>query len=220
MKIARSLELRLEKLVDGLSAAIFRGRMHPVDLANRLIRYVDLHVERGIAGPEIANQYLVGVNPGEIEPEVDLGRLGAELANAVTATAVESGWRLGGPVEVDIVPDEGVPHGSIRCELGSLPGELPPWGQLIDQTGGKGHEFGDNRLILGRGADADVVVSHERVSRHHALLVRETGLIWIHDLESANGTRVNGDPVGRKPVEVRPGNVVSLGPADFSLRLL
>ena len=38
MGLARNLERRLEKLVDGLSATVFRGRMHPVDLANRLVR--------------------------------------------------------------------------------------------------------------------------------------------------------------------------------------
>jgi hypothetical protein len=220
MKIARELELRLERLVDGLSAALFRGRMHPVDLANRLIRYVDLNIESGPAGPEIANQYLVGVNPAELDDDIDMEQLAAELANAVTETAAENGWRIGGPIEVDVVSDRKVAQGSIRCQRGALPGDLPPWGQLIDTTGGVAYELGDNRLILGRAADAGIRVEHERISRNHAVLFREAGSVWISDLNSANGTTVNDARISAEPSELRPGDLVSLGPATFSLRLL
>ena len=220
MKIARELELRLERLVDGLSAALFRGRMHPVDLANRLIRYVDLNVENGVAGPEIANRYAVGVSPGELDPDMDLGRLAAELANAVRETAAENGWRISGTIDVEIVPDADVAPGSIRCAPHTMPGPLPAWSQLIDTASGEAREVGDNRVILGRAADADVRISHERVSRHHAVLFREAGSVWISDSGSANGTRINAQEVGTAPAELRPGDLVSLGPATFSLRLL
>ena len=220
MKIARELELRLERLVDGISAAVFRGRMHPVDLANRLIRFVDLSISEGIAGPEIANQYSVAVNPSEIEDDVDLIRLSAELENAVAETAAENGWRIGGPIKVDVAVSGKVAQGSIRCESSHLSGKIAPWGHLIDTVGGEVHEFGDNRVIIGRGTDADVRIGLERVSRHHAVLIRESGSIWIEDSGSANGTLANEIRVGSDPVELHPGDIVSLGPATFSLRLL
>jgi hypothetical protein len=220
MKIARELELRLERLVDGISAALFRGRMHPVDLANRLIRFVDLSITEGGAGPEIPNQYVVAVNPDDLDATVDLDRLGTELANAVATTAAESGWRIGGPVAVRLETDNKVRQGSIRCDPASLPGALVPWAQLIGTAGGDALEIGDNRSIIGRGADADVQVTHERVSRKHALVVREAGSAWISDLGSANGTRVNDVAVAMKPVEFRAGDLLSLGPATFTLRLL
>ena len=212
--------MRLERLVDGLSAALFRGRMHPVDLANRLIRYVDLSIEEGPAGPEIANRYRVLVNPDEIDQTVDLGRLGAELANAVGATAAENGWRTGGTIEVRIEVDPKVTSGSIKCLASTVPGQPTTWAHLIAADGAEAHELQDNRLIVGRAADADVQIVHPRVSRHHALLIREAGSVWIADLGSANGTRVDEVAVGASPVEIRPGSAVSLGPATFSLRLL
>lgn len=220
MKIARELELRLERLVDGLSAALFRGRMHPVDLANRLIRFIDLNLEQGPAGPEVPNRYLVGVNPNELDPDVDPARLAAELANSVQVTAAEQGWKIHGPVSVEIVPDPKVAQGSIRCRTALREGELPAWGQLIEASGNQAHELRDNRNLLGRATDADVRIAHERVSRHHAVLFRESGSLWLMDLGSVNGTRVGERLIGRDPVEVRPGDVVSLGPATFSLRLL
>ncbi len=220
VKIARELEMRLERLVDGLSAALFRGRMHPVDLANRLTRFIDLNVEDGVEGPEIANQYVVGVNPAEIDPSMDLDRLATELARVVTDVAAENGWRIGGPIRVRISPDDKVAQGSISCAPKRSPGAVPPWSQLIETAGGETHEVGDNRVILGRAADADVRISHQRVSRHHAVLFREAGSVWISDSNSANGTHVNEQRIGTKPAELRPGDIVSLGPTTFSLRLL
>ena len=93
MGLARNLERRLEKLADGLSAAVFRGRMHPVDLANRLVRQADLMVDDGPAGPEIPNRFSVSVNEGDIEPTIDLGDLTAELDRTLYQTAAERGWR-------------------------------------------------------------------------------------------------------------------------------
>ena len=219
MKIAREFELRLERLVDGLSAALFRGRMHPVDLANRLIRYVDLNVEEGIAGPQIANHYVVRVNPSEIDPEVDRARLTGELANALSAAAAEQGWRTEGPIVVELADDKGVTQGSIRCDPTTAAGSLQPWCLLIGSGGAPVHEIGDNRAILGRAADADVRIDHPRVSRSHAVLYRAAGSTWIEDLDSANGTRLNGEDVVEQAAEIRPGDAVSLGPATFSVRL-
>ena len=45
MGLARELERRLERLVDGATAAVFRGRMHPVDMAEHLVRPVEFVAE-------------------------------------------------------------------------------------------------------------------------------------------------------------------------------
>ena len=219
VKIARDLELRLERFVDGLSAALFRGRMHPVDLANRLIRYVDLDVDEGTAGPTIANDYRVKVNPGELDPALNKERLEGELVRALAETAAEQGWSTGGPLSVHLEADPAVIQGSISCEATHVPGSLHPWCLLIDRSG-RALEIGDNRVVIGRGDDADVRVDHPRISRRHALLFRSEGSTWIEDLGSANGTEVNGNPLAGDPIEIRPGDRVSLGPTTFSFRLL
>ena len=55
MGLARELERRLERLVDGATAAVFRGKMHPVDMAEHLVRQVDFMQVVGLvpgAGPQ------------------------------------------------------------------------------------------------------------------------------------------------------------------------
>lgn len=74
---------------------------------------------------------------------------------------------------------------------------------------------GAEELLLGRHADCDVLLSHSSVSRRHARLVFRDGSWVIQDLESTNGTTVNGVCVGR--CELRPGDDIALG--DEHLRI-
>jgi pSer/pThr/pTyr-binding forkhead associated (FHA) protein len=74
---------------------------------------------------------------------------------------------------------------------------------------------GRGELILGRHRACDVVFSDRTVSRHHARLVYRDGSWVLQDLESTNGTTVNGVRVGR--CALRPGDRLALG--DQQLRI-
>jgi len=47
-------------------------------------------------------------------------------------------------------------------------------------------------MILGRGEECDIVLAERQVSRHHIRIYKEGDLYQIQDLESKNGTWVNG----------------------------
>jgi phosphoserine phosphatase RsbU/P len=49
--------------------------------------------------------------------------------------------------------------------------------------------------ILGRHPDCDIVLEAPAVSRQHARIIRQQGRFFIEDLNSRNGTLVNGRPV-------------------------
>jgi FHA domain len=66
---------------------------------------------------------------------------------------------------------------------------------------------GQRELILGRHHRCDVVLSDPAVSRLHARLLFRDGSWVLQDLQSTNGTTVNGVPVGR--CQLRPGIVWS-----------
>ena len=68
---------------------------------------------------------------------------------------------------------------------------------------------GDSELWLGRLDSCDVVVEDLSVSRLHARLVYRAGAWILQDLDSTNGTIVNGRRVGR--CVLRPGDRVRLG---------
>jgi VWFA-related protein len=67
---------------------------------------------------------------------------------------------------------------------------------------------------IGRDGTNHVVVESARVSRQHALLEARDGGYYLTDLASANGTRLNGRPVGR--AQLHPGDQVEFGNARFT----
>ena len=70
----------------------------------------------------------------------------------------------------------------------------------------------DDETVVGRSPDAGLVVDERAVSRRHALLVgTESGTHAIRDLESVNGTRVNGKRIGASDVLLKSGDRITLG---------
>ena len=219
MGLARSLERRLERLADGISAAVFRGRMHPVDLANRLVRQADLMVTDQPPGPCIPNRFEVSVNDHDLDASIDISALTTELERTVRETAADRGWMIRGPIGVEIKTDASVGRGSIKCSAESEPGELRPWAELAEHRGDRSFTIGDNRALVGRAGDATIRLEEPEVSRHHAVVFRQAEGIWVVDLQSANGTTVNGRVVTPEPAPVGSGDMLSFGPATFALRI-
>lgn len=62
---------------------------------------------------------------------------------------------------------------------------------------------------IGRLADNTIVIDSPAVSSHHASVVNDGGLLAVEDLQSTNGTFVNGVRVSRKTL--KHGDVVQVG---------
>jgi hypothetical protein len=77
----------------------------------------------------------------------------------------------------------------------------PPPATFSLAFGGKPHELGKPRIVLGRSKEADIRVPDENVSRRHAEVRLEDDGYWIVDLGSMNGTIVNGKRVDRARLE-------------------
>jgi hypothetical protein len=214
MSLARGLERRLEQLVDGIAARIFRGRIHPVELGSLLIRQADLALHATPVGPEAPNAYTVtlGGEPAEADA---LDQVERELAVVVEETAIERGWRLLGPARIHLVIGSGSPA-SATIQPSFLSGPLPAWARLIP-SGKPAVEVCPNRAVVGRSSHADVRLQEPEVSRQHALLWREAGGIWVADLGSSNGTQLNGEAVPEVE-ELVDGDLLSFGGPTFVFR--
>jgi hypothetical protein len=70
-------------------------------------------------------------------------------------------------------------------------------------------------IVLGRSRDCDVVLADTNVSRRHAELVRHGGGFVLRDLDSTNGSMVNGRRVREAPVTA--GDVLTLGTTTLRL---
>ncbi len=65
---------------------------------------------------------------------------------------------------------------------------------LLDEDGSLAGqwELGEQPVAVGRGAAADVIVDDPALSRRHFLIQREGGEFLLTDLNSRNGTWVDG----------------------------
>jgi hypothetical protein len=217
--LARGLERRLEQLVDGLASRLFRGRIHPVELGSRLVREADLALFETPAGPGAPNAFRVVLGGDPVDAEV-LTAVRRELAAFVEEAAAERGWRLEGPARVVLMVAAGERPSHAQIEAWVEPGVRSPWA-VLEPAQGDGPEIPItmNRAVAGRSGECDVRIATDDVSRRHALIWRESASAWLADLESSNGTFLNGERLAG-PIALSGGDAVAFGETRFVLRLL
>jgi hypothetical protein len=85
---------------------------------------------------------------------------------------------------------------------------------------GKRREITSRRVVIGRSKDCDVQIADPNASRRHAELRQEGSAYWLIDLDSTNGTTVNGHRTARAKLD--SGDTITIGSTDmlFERRLL
>ena len=75
-----------------------------------------------------------------------------------------------------------------------------------------GHRFLLERpvLTIGRGSECDIVINDASISRQHAQFLHQADGIYIQDLTSRNGTRVNDEPL-LSPHLLKSGDLICIG---------
>ena len=80
---------------------------------------------------------------------------------------------------------------------------------------GMRYPLGPDETLIGRNPTTDVTLLDENISREHALILRDTesGSYTIEDLQSTNGTKVNGKVVRNKALA--NGDEIQIGHTIF-----
>jgi hypothetical protein len=105
-------------------------------------------------------------------------------------------------------PDEPAPEVALAQELVTL---------TMNSTR---HEIDKRRVVLGRSKECDIQLADPNASRRHAELRQEGAAYWVIDLDSTNGTLVNGRRTARAKLD--SGDMITIGSTDllFERRLL
>ena len=111
-------------------------------------------------------------------------------------------------IDVSALVDEAVPLAGRLRVVGS--GESPL--QTGDVFGLRTH------ATLGRASDNHIVLLDTYVSSYHARLDRRGGEWWLTDLDSRNGTLLNGVPI-TKSVPLADGDVIGVGEVELKLEI-
>jgi hypothetical protein len=189
----QGLERRLERMVEGVFRRS-RNSIRPIELGRRLIREMDDQRTIDVKGERIApNDFVVLLSPGDHAGFADIeDALRTELVEACREYAREEGYHFMGPVNVELRVDNELRPGrfGIASQMKqSEPGRRP--GTIVMPSGDR-IELGDDINRIGRLPDCAVIVSDGNTSRHHAQIVRSGSGFAISDLNSTNGTYVNG----------------------------
>ena len=72
--------------------------------------------------------------------------------------------------------------------------------------------------VVGRYSACDRCLNHPHISRRHCAFSWRDGRVWVQDLGSRNGTRLNGVPL-RGPRPLEEGDWLHLADLTFEVRL-
>jgi len=95
-----------------------------------------------------------------------------------------------------------------------------PSTRLIITTGpqrGRELDLGVGPITIGRSKASTLVIEDDYTSTNHARLVLQGETWWVHDLDSTNGTYVNGQRIA-EPTRIPRGASVRIGTTTFELR--
>jgi FHA domain-containing protein len=242
--VLQRFERRLEGMVEGGFARIFRSDLQPVEVATAVQREMDDRAAIVAQGRTLVpNDFVVEIAQSDSERlDVYAESLGVELAGLARDYAKEQGYSFVGPVRMRF---EGVPDlttGMFRIRSGVIRGSTIEGGEIRQPTsdlpkpqsrGFAGHprllvsspdQGSEQRTydlvtpvtLLGRGTDCDLRLVDAGVSRHHAELRVENDQVVLVDRGSTNGTFVNGQPVRR--VVLTDGTHITLGRTTLVFR--
>ncbi|MCB0191753.1 MAG: protein kinase [Anaerolineae bacterium] len=118
-------------------------------------------------------------------------------------------------VDADIADDDDIDDDvTIVGVIPNAPTSEPVLYWLVDPKGDV-YEIEAEPLSIGRAITADIVVEDLGVSRTHAQIRTEADSCLIRDLDSANGTFLNGEPLSNGWQPLEQGDIVTVGSAEF-----
>jgi hypothetical protein len=242
MSALSRFEQFMESIVEDSVARLFGSPVQPAEIAKRLERALESNQTISVRRVIVPNVYRVFLNtkdfaafqPIRAEVEREMATYLSELASERDFTMLEhprvimaedaSIPRRTIQVEVETVSQAAGNADSSSTQVLSATAQMQAAPQatrralLLLETphGVQPIPLESTLLSLGRGLDNDIILEDTRVSRHHAQLRYKTRRFWATDLNSTNGTYINGERISE--ADLRHGDVLSLGGLELTFR--
>jgi hypothetical protein len=243
VSVLRTIEQKIESLVEGVFGRAFRTNVQPVELARKLVKEMDDHRMVSVSRVYVPNEYTVYLSPQDREQFSSYeGSLGVELQEYLAEHARREGYVMLTEPRVAMKTDSDLDVGEFGIATRMVQGrrraaaeqapKLEAGATMVYRareaeaeqleiaresvaltTDGRRHQVTKPRIVLGRSHDCDIPLSDPNVSRRHAELRQEGTAYWIVDLESTNGTEVNGERTTRARLE--HGDRITLGSTEL-----
>jgi len=225
------IEQACAAFIERAFAKSFPSDLEPAQIARKLVATMEAKT-RGAENRLLApGSYTVYVNPEDfvrLAPhrdylESEWAELLADMAARVNVVFLEP------RVTVVLAPREEIPKGAIDIDAGdidttervTIPRRAERRGRFQLRMVRGVPAYGVYPLLgpvhVGRSDDSDVFLVDPSVSRKHATIDVESGAPVVRDLDSTNGTFVNGERVAMRTLEA--GDVVAFGKTELRLEV-
>ena len=243
------MEEGIQRAFNGAFAKAFRSEVQPVEIASALRREVDNRATIVARGRTLVpNSFVVELGQADHER---LGEweeaLGIELRDVVAEHAGQQQYAFVGPVTVKFEEADDLDTGVFRVRSHTARGPRPaqPQPQLYQspappqnqphpgpspvlqpwlEVDGRQQKLKPGKNVVGRGAEADVVLDDPGVSRKHAEVhfdqgdQGDQGRVRLVDLGSTNGTFLDGERVSSVRT-LREGSTITMGRSRITVHL-
>lgn len=158
------------------------------------------------AGPQSAPPMLKPVQQPPASAAMDDDPVRREVQERVLETAAElerliksknQGNQPAPDQSMDSGADDGA--GDVDVDMGGEASGAPALYMMLE--GGELDRIAKERFVIGRGKHCDFVINSGKVSREHAVIVRDAGEFFLEDLGSSNGTWFNKQRIKRRKIE-------------------
>jgi DNA-binding winged helix-turn-helix (wHTH) protein len=182
----------------------------PVHLSPKAFRFLELLLEnrpKALSKPDLQEK----IWPNTFVSEENLASLAAEARDAIG----EDGRSA---LFVRTVYGFGYAFSGEASDARQPATPTPPRRHFLAE-GKREYELAQGENVVGREVDAAVRIDDSTVSRHHARLLVEGPEVTVEDLDSKNGSFVEGKQL-KAPRRLRSGDIVKFGSVVMTFRTI
>ena len=207
--VLEGFERRIDRLVTGVFARAFRSGIQPVEVGKRMQRELESSAQMTPRGTIAPNVYEIALSvDDDARFETFRAAMVEELAQAIRDHVRDHDYRLLGPVDVSILTDSVRKQGDFDVVARIVPATKPQ-PSAIRLNDGRRIQLVEPITKIGRMSDCAIQLTDSQSSRYHAEIHARPDGVRLVDLDSTNGTFVNGVVVSER--ELRDGDRIVIG---------
>jgi hypothetical protein len=210
VNVFERLETICANAVERTFATAFPSALEPVQIARKLVAAFE---SGAVTSGRGGRRFVVRMSPSDFAKfEPDRTYLEPQWS-AMLERLLERSGRPERTPEVRTESDRAIVRGTVAIAVEPLP-EPTRLSMRLRKGMPPGAAMAlDRRIVVGRDAACDFVVLDGRVSRRHLVIDPDGAVLRFHDLDSSNGTTLNGK--ASSAGELGLGDVVGIGDSEL-----
>lgn len=213
-----NFEKGLERVVNGAFTKTFKSELQPVEISGHIRAEMDakasiLSRDRILA----PNTFTVSLSTPDFKRMATLGEsLIEELTSAATKHANKQGFQFGSALGIRLIEDGSLNLGQVTVRSNTQNHQIE-WMPTLD-VDGRRFVLRTGETSIGRDVNADIQIEDTGLSRKHFSIIWNGKNAAVKDLNSTNGTRVDGRPITE--VGINGDTVISAGRHDYHFKMV